>query len=142
METGEPIDPFARRLPTLLLASKADRIGDIEAELGVLCELSGLRYPALAVSAETGDGLAGIGAWLFRALSIVRVYTKVPGRPAREERPFTLRRGATVEDVARLVHRDLARSFRYARRWPRGDTHCFQVGRDHPVEDGDLLELH
>ncbi len=51
--------------------------------------------------------------------------------------------GGTVEDVARLVHKDLAESLKYARRWPRGeDSHVFQVGRDHPVEDGDLLELH
>jgi hypothetical protein len=86
--------------------------------------------------------LEAIGAWLFRELAVVRVYTKVPGQPAEQERPFTLRRGATVEDVARLVHKDFAESLKYARRWSRGGNRVFQVGREHPVEDGDRLELH
>jgi ribosome-interacting GTPase 1 len=46
-----------------------------------------------------------------------------------------------VDDVARLVHKDFASALKYARRWPRAGG-VSQVGRDHPVEDGDLLELH
>jgi ribosome-interacting GTPase 1 len=142
-ESEELEDPFAVLLPTLMLTTKADLISGIEAELEVFRELTGLDYPALPVSAETGEGLDEIGPWLFRGLDIVRVYTKAPGRPPDQDRPFTLRRGGTVEDVARLVHKDIAESLKYARRWPRGgEGHVFQVGRDHPVEDGDLLELH
>ena len=69
----------------------------------------------LPISATTGRGLNEIGPWLFRALGIVRVYTKLPGKPADRERPFTLRQGQTVRDVARLVHKDLERTLRYAR---------------------------
>jgi ribosome-interacting GTPase 1 len=137
-----PEDPFAVRLPTLLLANKADCLADIDAELAVFRELSGCGYPALAVSAETGQGLPELGAWLFRGLEVVRVYTKLPGRPPEQEHPFTLRRGDRVEDVARLIHRDLAATMTYARRWPRGGGPVAQVGREHPVEDGDLLEFH
>ena len=137
-----PEDPFAILLPTLLLVNKADRLDDVDAELSVLRELTGLRQPALAVSAETGDGLEQLGPWLFRAMGIVRIYTKAPGRPPDLDRPFTLRRGATVADAAELVHRDLAHALKYARRWPRGDTHVFQVGREYPIQDGDVLELH
>ena len=96
------------RLPALLLANKADRLPDPAAELRTFLELAGLRYPALAVSASTGLGLGEIGPWLFAHLGILRVYTKAPGRPPDRGRPFTLRRGQTVEDVARLVHKDLA----------------------------------
>ena len=101
-------DPFALRLPTLLLANKADRLVDGDAELRAFLELTGLRYPALAVSATTGRGLGEIGPWLFNHLGIVRVYTRAPGRAPDRERPFILRRGHTVEDVARLVHKDIA----------------------------------
>ncbi len=135
-------DPFAVRLPALLLANKADRIHDIATELETLRELTGLTYRALAVSATTGQGLEEIGAWLFRHLGIVRVYTKAPGRPADKGRPFTLRRGQTVEDVARLVHGDLAHTFKYARLWGASAFDSQHVGRDHPVADGDLIELH
>src|SRR6266513_2017333 len=73
-------DPFARRLPTLMLANKADLIPGLDAELQAFRELTGAPYPVLAVSATTGRGLGEIGPWLFRNLGIVRVYTKTPGR--------------------------------------------------------------
>lgn len=135
-------DPFAMRIPTLLLATKADVIKGIEAELDAFRELTGLRYPAIAVSATTGQGLGDIGAWLFRNLGIVRVYTKAPGHPPDKSHPFTLRNGQTVEDVARLVHRDVARTLKYARMWGRSGFDGQQVGRDHAVADGDVVELH
>ena len=137
-----PEDPFAVLLPTLLVATKADLMPKLAEELAVFLELTGLDYPALPVSVETGLGLDGIGPWLFRELAIVRVYTKAPGRPPEQDRPFTLRRGATVEDVARRVHKDVATALRYARCWPHGRGNPHQVGHDHQVEDGDLLELH
>jgi len=137
-----PEDPFAVLLPTLLVATKADLMPKLAEELAVFRELTGLDYPALPVSVQTGLGLDAISPRLFRELATVRVYTKVPGRPPEQDRPFTLRRGATVEDVARRVHRDVATALRYARRWPRGGGNPLQVGHDHQVEDGDLLELH
>jgi len=141
-EQALPEDPFAVLLPTLMLATKADLVHSLADELAVFRELTGLDYPVLSVSAETGLGLDAIGPWLFRELAILRVYTKAPGRPPDQDRPFTLRRGATVDDVARLVHKDFAAGLKYARRWPKGGGGVSQVGRDHPVEDGDLLELH
>ncbi len=135
-------DPFALRLPTLMLANKADAAAAIEAELDAFRELTGVRYPALAVSATTGRGLGEIGPWLFLHLCIVRVYTKAPGKPPDKDRPFTLRRGQTVEDVARLVHKDVARSLRYARVWGKSGFDGQHVGRDHMVVDGDVIELH
>jgi ribosome-interacting GTPase 1 len=135
-------DPFALGLPTLMLATKADLIADVDAELQVFRELTGLRYPAIAVSATTGNGLDEIGPWLFARLGIVRVYTKTPGKPAEKDRPFTLRRGQKVEDVARLVHKDLAHSLKYARVWGKSGFGGQHVGREHPVADGDVVELH
>jgi len=135
-------DPFALRLPTLLLANKVDRLAEADVELQAFLELTGLSYPALAVSATTGRGLGEIGPWLLRRLGIMRVYTKAPGRMPDRNRPFTLRRGQTVEDVARLVHKDLARSLKYARIWGTSGFDGQQVGRAHPVADGDVIELH
>jgi ribosome-interacting GTPase 1 len=135
-------DPFALRLPVLLLANKVERLADADAELRAFQEVTGLRYPALAVSAATGQGLGKIGPWLISHLGVARVYTKAPGRLPDRSRPFILHRGQTVEDVARLVHKDLARSLRYARVWGTTGFDGQQVGREHPVKDGDVIELH
>ena len=134
-------DPFGLLLPVLLVANKADLDPDSRADVAALEELLGIDYPAVAVSAETGAGLDRLGPWIFGRLGIVRVYTKTPGKPADRSRPFALRRGQTVADVARLVHRDLAESVKYARLW--NASHEGQhVGRDHVVGDGDVIELH
>jgi ribosome-interacting GTPase 1 len=135
-------DPFVLRLPAVLLANRTDLLASADTELRVFLELTGLRYPAVAVSAATGQGLGEIGPLLCRRLGIVRVYTKVPGRPPSRERPFTIRRGQTVGDLAQLVHRDLARSLKYARVWGKSGFEGQHVGRDHPLADGDIVELH
>ena len=135
-------DPFALCIPTLMLANKADAIDGIEAELETFRELTGLTYPAFCVSASSGQGLGAIGPWLFGALGVVRVYTKAPGHPPDKTRPFTLRHGETVDRVARLVHKDVAHALRYARVWGRSGFDGQQVGREHPLADGDIVELH
>jgi len=132
------------RLPTLLLANKSDLLDHPQTDLEALAELEEPHFPALLVSSQTGQGLGDLGAWLWRALGLVRVYTKAPGKDAEHERPFTLRRGQqTVGDVARLVHRDMAKSLKYARVWGSSVAADGQhVGREHVLADRDTVELH
>ena len=139
---GEDEDPFAVWLPTLLVANKADLSVDPDEDLATFRELTGYAYPAVSVSAVTGAGTDHIGPFLFGRLGVVRVYTKIPGQPPDLTRPFTVRKGQTVGDVAALVHKEIAAELRYARLWGRGTFNGQQVGRDHPVEDGDVVELH
>jgi ribosome-interacting GTPase 1 len=134
-------DPFRLYLPTLLVATKSDLNMDMD-EIGILEDLVGVLYPAVAVSTKTGSNLEMIGKLLFHGLGIVRVYTKIPGRPADMGTPYTVPAGGTVLDVARLVHRELAASLKYARIWGSSKFDGQQVGRDHLVGDGDVLELH
>src|SRR5262249_30986695 len=47
-------DPFAQRLPALLVANKSDAITGSEAELRAFMELGGFDFPSLVVSAQTG----------------------------------------------------------------------------------------
>ena len=147
LESAEPQGPgetdelFRLNLPTVLIANKSDLDPDPE-EVEILEELLGLRFPALTMSAKTGDGVDELGSFLFRALEIVRVYTKTPGKRADTDKPFTVRRGGTVLDVAGLVHKDIARDLKFARMWGAEVFDGQQVGPDHHVCDGDLVELH
>lgn len=137
------LDPFRARLPALLLANKADLFADPGAQLEVFRELAPDPFDSLAVSAETGAGLAAVGPALFSLLGIVRAYSKVPGHPPDLGRPFTLRGGGTVRDVALQVHRGMATELRFARVW--GTSAEFdgqQVSAAHVVRDRDVVELH
>ena len=139
---GEDDDMFAVVLPTLLVATKTDQLSNPEEELATFRELTGYAYPAVSVSAVDGQGLARLGPFLFEHLGVVRVYTKIPGQPPDMTRPFTVRRGQTVGDVAVLVHKEIASDLRYARLWGPGTFDGQQVGRDHALADGDVVELH
>lgn len=139
---GDDDDLFAIVLPTLLVATKADGLADPQAELATFRELTGYPYPAMSVSAVDGQGLERLGPFLFEHLGVVRVYTKIPGQPPDMTRPFTVQRGQTVADVAILVHKEIAADLRYARLWGRGTFDGQQVGRDHALVDGDVVELH
>lgn len=141
VELSEEDDPFKLDLPTVLIANKSDLDPDPE-EVEILEDLLGLRFPTLTMSAKTGDGTQELASFLFHALEIVRVYTKTPGKPADNDKPFTVRRGGTVHDVARLVHKDVARDLKFARMWGDDVFDGQQVGPDHLVSDGDLVELH
>jgi ribosome-interacting GTPase 1 len=133
-----------RRLkrPRLLVANKADLDPDGES-LRVIEELMSGRYRTLAVSAATGLNLDRFRREAFEALELVRVYTKRPGRPADLGAPYVLRRGATVLDAARHVHKDFAERLKYAKLYTKdGSRDGLMVERTHVVQDEDILEFH
>lgn len=134
-------DPFAVEIPTLLVANKSDLDSGPD-EISALKDLTGVQFPALTTSALTGAVTEQLAAFLFGALGIVRVYTKAPGKPRETTKPFTVRRGNTVLDVARLIHGDLERTLQYARIWGSGAFDGQHVGPEHPLSDGDVIELH
>jgi ribosome-interacting GTPase 1 len=99
--------------------------------------------PVIAVSCEKQMGLEQLGKVLFDTLGVIRVYTKEPGAKEPSQRPFTLRRGATVADLARSIHSDFERNFAYARVW--SDRLAFspqKVGLGFALGDGDVVEIH
>ena len=140
-EDIEFVDPFRIELPTILVANKID-LADSSEELDALNDLVSYSFPSIAISAQTGKNLDALSRMLFEKMKIVRVYTKVPGKSADTERPFTLIAGGTVADVARQVHKEFAQSFRFAKVWGEHVFDGQQVGPDHVLHDLDIVELH
>jgi hypothetical protein len=128
--------------PRLLLANKMDQPGS-EGNLEALQDLYAGRYEFIPVSAGTGLGLDRFARRLFELLDVVRVYTKAPGKKAELDAPYVLKRGATVIDAARHVHKDFAEQLKFARLFHRnGQRDGLPVERAHIVEDEDILEFH
>jgi len=78
---------------------------------------------------------------IYSVLDLVKVYTKPPDGPPAE-RPLVVKRGATILEVARAVHKDFARRLKFARVWGSTKFPGQQVPRDYQVQDGDVVELH
>jgi hypothetical protein len=110
--------------------------------LPILEELIEEPWSPVAVSTVDGQGLDVLGRRTFEALGIIRVYTKQPGKAADLRQPFTVTRGATVEDLARMIHKDLAEHLKFARIWGAGVHDGQTIQRDHVLAEGDVVEIH
>jgi ribosome-interacting GTPase 1 len=127
---------------TIVVFNKFD-LPEAEDRLSLLREFVTLDFPEYRISAETGTGLEDLRNAIYQALDVVRVYTKLPTKKEADfDRPFTLRRGGTLLDVAELVHRDLAENFKHARVWGSQVIGGSTYKGDYVVHDKDIVEIH
>jgi ribosome-interacting GTPase 1 len=131
--------PFLKR--TVLAANKLDVEGAPKAweDFGVLLEGP---FERIAVSAASGRGLEALRRAVFGLLRVVRVYSKIPGKKAEMDSPFTLKIGCTVMDMAKAVHKDFSEKLQYARVWNAAGLEGLRVNRDYVLFDEDVVELH
>lgn len=134
-------DERLQHIKTALVANKSDAEG-AEDRLEIVKEWFGARFPMVCVSTLTGEGLDDLRRTTYDLLGVMRIYTKVPGKPADRSRPFTISQGSTVLDLAKEVHRDLEQSLKFAKVWGTGVFDGQTVKRDHELHDADVLELH
>jgi ribosome-interacting GTPase 1 len=138
---SEDLRPGWTYKPTLMVVTGMDRPG-ARGDLGAFEELAAGGWPKVAVSVESGEGLDELGRRTFEALGVIRVYSKEPGRDPDRERPFTLPRGATVADLTRKIHKELASDFAFARIWGPSTFDGQRVPDSHVLEEGDVVEIH
>jgi ribosome-interacting GTPase 1 len=124
----------------ILIANKIDQ--SISEEIETLRELYSPRLELIAVSALTGQSLEAMIERIWELLSLVRVYTKHPGKPAEKVKPFTLEIGSTIEDLAREIHQELPQKMTFARIWGDGRFSGQQVHRTEVLHDRDVVEIH
>ncbi|MHC5541080.1 GTPase [Singulisphaera rosea] len=134
-------DESIQHVRTLMVANKLDAEGAAD-RLDVIREWFAPRFPILPISANRGEGLDVLKRASYDSLGILRVYTKLPGKPADRTKPFTIPIGGTVLDLAREIHRDFESTLKYARVWGTGVFEGQTVKRDHELHDADVVELH
>jgi len=126
---------------TIILGNKSDLEG-AEIRLEALKDLYADKFPIIPVSSENSGSWVGLKKEIYRALNIIRVYTKEPGKPADLKDPVVLKKGSVVLDAAKAIHKDFAHNLRYVRMWGSSKFDGQQVDRDHPLKDGDIVEFH
>src|ERR671924_313071 len=131
------LDVSGISLPAILAATKAD-----EALPGAAERLA-RAFPGIeviSVSVLDDESLESFREAVWRLTGLVRVYLR-HDREADDD-PVALRPPASVLDVARTIHHELAESCRGARVWgPSARFEGQRVGRDHVVADGDAVEI-
>lgn len=135
-EVEEALEQTKIFKPSLIIVNKVDLAPKADEDFR---RASG--KPALGVSLKEGQGLEGVGRGLFRALGIIRVYTRVLGGEVASK-PIIVREGAKVLDIAKIVHSQFYRNFKYARVFGRSVKYNGErVGAEHELVDGDIVEI-
>lgn len=98
-------------------------------------------YPRQVVSTLTGQDMDKLGPRTFEALGLIRIFTKQPGKEADLKDPFTLAVGATVDDLAARIHKDVQAKFQSAKLWGSAAFDGQVVQRDYVLADGDVVEI-
>ena len=94
------------------------------------------------ISALTGEGIEKTKTEIWRALNMIKVYTKQPGKE-KDYPPIALKSQSLVKDLAAQVHKDFLKKFKFARVWGKSAKHQGQrVGLEHRLQDEDVVELH
>jgi len=109
--------------------------------LVVARKLSSREPEYLEVSAKERTGLKKLKEKIWNNLGLIRVYTKSPGKPKKIP-PITLPKGSTVKDVARIVHKDFLKNFKFARIFNDSKFSGSSVGLDYRLNDLDVIEIH
>ncbi|HUK84813.1 MAG TPA: GTPase [Candidatus Acidoferrum sp.] len=128
--------------PAVIVANKLDLPGTI-ANLRRLRQHVNGKLPIVPMSCERKQGMQELGKAIFESLGIIRIYTKEPGMKAHSDHPFALRKGATVNELAKNIHKELLSNFMFAMVWAkRLPFSPKKVGLNFVLDDGDIIEIH
>ena len=99
-------------------------------------------FNAIAISGERDNNLDKLKEFIFNNLGLIQVYLKEPRKESDLEKPLTIKKGSTLEDVCKNIHKDFLKKFKFAK--IKGTSVKFdwqRVGISHIVEDKDIIEI-
>ncbi len=127
---------------TFVVPNKID-LPEAAGRLELFHELCPLDFPEYPISATAGTGLETLREAIYRALEVIRVYSKLPtAKEPDRDRPFTVPRGSPLIDLAGQVHKDFIKGLKFARVWGEAVHDGTVVKGDYELHDKDVVELH
>jgi uncharacterized protein len=78
---------------------------------------------------------------IFLLLDSILVYTKKPSQTLEQKEPLSLPKGATVLDIAKHLHKDLASKLKFARVWGSTKFEGQRVGPEYELKNKDVVEI-
>jgi ribosome-interacting GTPase 1 len=127
---------------TFVVPNKMD-LPEAAERLELFHELCRLEFTEYVISATARTGLEPLREAIYHSLDVIRVYSKLPtAKEPDRERPFTVRRGSPLIDMAALVHKDFIEGLKFARVWGSAVHDGTVVKGDYELHDKDVVELH
>jgi ribosome-interacting GTPase 1 len=140
-EILDVVDPRIMYKKAMIVATKGD-IASSSQNYETLRENYGNRFPVIPVSVEKDKGKDELKAEIFRALEIIRVYTKEP-REKPSEKPVILKKDATISLLAQKLPKIFRKQFKYAKViGPSAKFDVEYVGVNHVLMDKDVVQIY
>jgi len=123
--------------PSLTVITKADLIDSKRSN-----ELKKSFSNFALISAESKTGLEELKAKIWEKLGLLRVYLKPIGKEADLKEPLIMKRGTTIEGIARKINRRWEGNLKYSRVWGSSKFPGQALGADYKLKDKDIVEMH
>lgn len=136
----EVVDSRTSYVPSIIIATKGDS-SQSSKNYEDLQNDSGDVFPIFPVSVEKDVGIREAAAGIFEGLKVIRIFTrKSTGEIG--DKPLILPIGSNVEDLAKRLHSDFHKNFRYAivYRMSTGQMRK-KVGFTFTLEDQDVIQI-
>ncbi len=101
----------------------------------------GLDREIVCMDAKSGVGVEELKERIWAELGKIKVYTKSPNKP-KAVRALALEKDATVGDLAKEIHKNFAKTFKYAKIFNSTKFSGKKVGLDYKLQDNDIVEIH
>ncbi|NHJ05907.1 MAG: TGS domain-containing protein [Candidatus Heimdallarchaeota archaeon] len=124
----------------IIVGNKGDLAGSKE-NFEILKNHYSNNFDIYPVSSVTGKGLEELKIAVFKHLNLVRVRSKEPNGGIAPK-PIVIKTGATVGDVAKIIHTRFYDNFKHAKIYgPSAKFDGQIVGLNYILEDGDIVEI-
>lgn len=79
---------------------------------------------------------------IWSALNLIIVYTR-DRMKKKADKPMALKKGSSIEDFAKEIHKDFVKDFKFAKIWRKNDdVNEKQVGLKYILKDEDVVEIY
>jgi ribosome-interacting GTPase 1 len=136
----EVIDSRTTYIPSIIIATKGDSSKSSE-NFEELQKEYGEVFPIYPVSVEKDIGIRKAATGIFERLKVMRIFTRKSSGEIGDK-PLILPIGSNVEDLAKRLHSDFHKNFRYAivYRMSSGQIRK-KVGFTFELEDQDVIQI-
>ncbi len=129
-----------RYKPSVLFVSRGDLLN--EENLKLLRSRYNFFIDIVPFTSNSIIDKEDLGKKILDALGLIRIYTRNKMDKEASDKALIVKRGSTALDVARIIHEELYRRFRYAKVWSERLPYSpMRIGPDFELEDGDLIEI-
>lgn len=99
------------------------------------------RFKNPTIMIKNSENIGKIEKKTWKMLGLIRIYCKEP-RKKPVKKPLVLKKGSTVKDASKRLHKDFLEYFRFARVWGSSKYGGGKVGLEYKLKDGDILQFH